>query len=153
LPQFSVQAPETADEWQAYYDLRWRVLRAPWGQPLGSERDELEDGSVHRMLCDARGRVLAVGRVHMLGSQTAQIRYMAVEDSYQGQGLGSRILEQLEQAAMAAGCTSIVLDAREAALPFYQRHGYQRVSRSHLLFGRIQHFRMSKPLGPDRTTG
>ena len=147
-----MQAPETADEWRVYYDLRWRVLRAPWGQPRGSERDELEDGSFHRMLCDARGRVLAVGRVHTLDNRIAHIRYMAVEASYQRHGIGSRILEQLEQAAMEAGCTSIVVDARETALPFYQRHGYQQVSRSHLLFGSIQHFRMNKPVGPDRST-
>ena len=106
---------------------------------------------MHRMLCDDDGQVLAVGRVHMLGNRTAQIRYMAVEAGYQRQGFGSRILEQLEQAAMEAGCSRIVLDARETALAFYQRHGYRRVSRSHLLFGSIQHVRMSKSVGPDRT--
>jgi len=147
-----VRAPQTPDDWRAYYTLRWRILRAPWGQPPGSERDELEDRSIHRLLCDATGDVLAVGRLHQLGNQTAQIRYMAVEKGYERQGLGTRILEQLECDAEAAGFTGIVLHARQAALPFYQRHGYQLVSPSHLLFGEIQHYRMSKQLGTDSDT-
>ena len=125
------------------------MLRAPWGQPPGSERDELEDNSVHRMLCDACGRVLAVGRVHALDARTAQIRYMAVAGEYRRRGLGGRILRELEQAALDAGHVQILLHARAAALPFYQRHGYQLQAPSHLLFGEIQHYLMTKQLGPE----
>ena len=34
--------PQSAEEFAAYYELRWRVLREPWSLPRGSERDELE---------------------------------------------------------------------------------------------------------------
>ncbi len=101
------------------------------------------------MVCDQTGRVLAVGRLHQAGDGSAQIRYMAVETGYERQGLGTRILERLEQAALAAGSKTVVLHAREVAVPFYRRHGYQLVAASHLLFGKIQHYVMTKQLGPD----
>jgi predicted GNAT family N-acyltransferase len=148
LQQLSVRAPETPEDWTSYYALRWRILRAPWGQPPGSERDGLENSSVHRMVCDTSGKVLAVGRLHDTDNQTAQIRYMAVETGCEGQGLGTRILEQLEQAALARGTTTVVLHARESALPFYRRRGYRDLGPSHLLFGTIQHYLMSKQLCP-----
>ena len=47
-------------------------MRAPWGQPRGSERDALEQDAVHRLLCDANGKVVAVGRLHRSGDQDAR---------------------------------------------------------------------------------
>ena len=99
------------------------------------------------MLCDVTGKVLAVGRLHDSGDHTAQIRYMAVDTACQRQGLGSRILEQLEAAAAAAGYDRIVLHARELAVPFYLSRGYRIIEPSHRLFGTIQHYRMSRRLG------
>ena len=101
------------------------------------------------MVCDTTGKVLAVGRLQDTGDHTAQIRYMAVETGYERQGLGSRILEQLEQAAIARGNTTVVLHARESAVTFYRRHGYRSLGPSHLLFGEIRHHLMSKQLGAD----
>lgn len=39
---FQVSTPQSSEDWQAYYQLRWQVLRAPWGEPRGSEQDDLE---------------------------------------------------------------------------------------------------------------
>ncbi|MEJ2362384.1 MAG: thioesterase, partial [Gammaproteobacteria bacterium] len=39
---YTYKSPQTKQEWQAYFDLRWRILRAPWQQARGSERDDLE---------------------------------------------------------------------------------------------------------------
>lgn len=144
---FRIRAPETPQDWADYYTLRWRILRAPWGQPPGSERDQFEDSGIHRMVCDTAGRVVAVGRMHDAGDHTAQIRYMAVDTGYQRQGLGSRILQQLEQAAAGAGYDRIVLHARELAVPFYLSRGYRIIEPSHRLFGTIRHYRMSRRLG------
>jgi hypothetical protein len=27
-----LQSPKSPDEWDAYFDLRWRILRQPWDQ-------------------------------------------------------------------------------------------------------------------------
>jgi ribosomal protein S18 acetylase RimI-like enzyme len=40
----------------------------------------------------------------------------------------------------------IVLDAREAAVGFYRRNGYEAVGEGHVLFGEVRHSKMRKRL-------
>lgn len=137
--------PETDDEWLRYYDLRWRILRAPWHQPHGSEKDTLESVSIHRMICNDDS-TLAIGRLHPAGSAKMQIRYMAVDTEFQGQGLGGLILESLEIQAIEFASNTIILHARENAVPFYEHRGYKVIEPSHRLFDQIQHYYMVKSL-------
>jgi predicted GNAT family N-acyltransferase len=138
--------PSTAEDFRRYYDLRWKILRAPWDQPRGSERDALDDSSTHLMLVGPGGRLHGVGRLHFNSIREAQIRYMAIDIPDQRKGLGSRLLEALEHRARALGAATIVLDARESALGFYRKHGYIASGTGHVLFNRIAHLHMSKPL-------
>ena len=139
--------PNTSDEFKIYYDLRYEVLRKPWGQPPGSERDEREETSTHRMLIDeSTGKALAVGKLQLNSKDEAQIRYMAVLDDFQGQGLGSQILSSLEDVARINGNKWIILSARENALKFYKNNGYRIMKKTYLLFGEIQHWLMRKEL-------
>lgn len=140
-----VKSPETAQEWHAYYQLRWQVLRAPWQQPLGSEQDDLEAQSVHLMLVADNGEIAAVGRLHALDKQTGQIRYMAVAAAWQGQGAGAQLLQALEHQACQLGMQSLYLNARESALSFYLKQGYQVIGSAPTQFG-IAHHRMQKVL-------
>jgi predicted GNAT family N-acyltransferase len=137
--------PRSISEWTAYYDLRWRVLRAPW-QQQGPDRDETDDTSIHRMVCNQQGQVLAVARLHRVDSTTGQIRFMAVDAAQQRKGYGSLLLHALEQTARELGLETIILQARENAVPFYLRHGYQTREKTFLLFDEIQHYLMSKRL-------
>lgn len=139
-----VREPKTEGEFEKYYELRWRVLREPWGQPRGSERDELEGEAVHVMAC-AGGEVVGVGRLHFNSKEEAQIRYMAVKEGYRGRGIGSSILRELERRAKGLGARYIVLNAREGAAKFYEARGYKVVGRARPLFG-IPHLRMRKEL-------
>ena len=140
--------PSTSEEFKKYYNLRYEVLRKPWGQPLGSERDEREETSIHRMIIDNKTvKVLAVGRLQFNSTHEAQIRYMAVADNLQGKGLGSQIISALEDVARGKGIQRIILSARENALQFYKNNGYEIIEKTHLLFGKIQHWLMRKELG------
>jgi len=78
---------------------------------------------------------------------TAQIRFMAVDFTYQGKGVGRNIMEAMEEYAWRLGVEKIVLHARENALRFYTKLGYELIHPSHLLFGEIQHFLMQKKKG------
>ena len=139
--------PKTSEEFRKYYNLRYEILRKPWGQPLGSERDEGEDTSIHRMIINENtGEALAVGRIQFNSIDEAQIRYMAVLDIFQGQGLGSWIISALEDVARKNGNKWIILSARENALEFYNKNGYKIVKKTNLLFGEIQHWLMRKEL-------
>ena len=139
--------PTSNIDWERYFELRWRVLRAPWQQPKGSEKDDRETDSVHLMLCDASRMPLAVGRLHLNSLQEAQIRFMAVDPSVTRQGFGATVLKALERRATEGGARRIVLNAREQAIPFYQKHGYVVTDDADTLFGSVLHVRMEKQLG------
>ena len=139
--------PKSSEEFRKYYNLRYEILRKPWGQPYGSERDEGETTSIHRMIIDDKtGKVLAVGRLQFNSIDEAQIRYMAVLDEFQGQGLGSQIISELEDVARENGNKWMILSARGNAIQFYKNNGYEIVRKTHLLFGEIQHWLMQKEL-------
>jgi predicted GNAT family N-acyltransferase len=136
--------PSTADELQRYYDLRWKILREPWNQPRGSERDELDDSSRHVMIVDSKQVVIAVGRLQFNSIREAQIRYMAVAVEQQRKGVGTRLMETLEQRAVELGAACIAIDARESALWFYRKQGYEPQGPGHTLFNSIAHVKMRK---------
>jgi len=71
---------------------------------------------------------------------------MAVDNSYQGQGLGRLILNFLEQEARTMGLHTVELQARENAVEFYKSNGYTIKEKSFLLWGIIQHYLMTKTL-------
>ena len=139
--------PNTSDEFNLYYSLRYEVLRKPWFQPKGSERDDGDETSLHRMIIDEpNGKAVAVGRLQFNTIEEAQIRYMAVSDDYQGMGYGSEIVKVLGNIAREKGIQKIILQSRENALQFYKSNGYEIVEKTHLLFGEIQHWLMKKEL-------
>lgn len=145
-PDLIPVVPRTDDDFERYFDLRWRVLRAAWKQPRGSERDDRENDSMHLMIRDENGDALAVGRLHLNSPFEAQVRYMAVDPAAQNRGLGSVLLRALEQLARNAGAKSIVLNAREPALRFYQKNGYQIEGPGPTLYDSISHLVMRKEL-------
>ncbi len=138
-----IRTPNNALEWEAYYDLRYRVLRQPWNQSRGSERDDLEAVSFH-LACFDGNRIVGVVRLDTLSEEFAQVRFMAVDSTAQGKGLGTLLMKAAEKHAGSKGYAKIVLQARENAIPFYLSMGYKQKEKSHLLFGEIQHWRMEK---------
>jgi N-acetylglutamate synthase-like GNAT family acetyltransferase len=140
-----IKSPQTDAEWKAYYALRFNVLREPWNQPLGSEVLADEDQAIHAIAVEDN-EVLGVARMHESAAKQGQVRCVATATAAQGKGIGKAIMAYLEEQAKAKGWTEIVLEARENAVPFYQAIGYTIVAESYLLFGEIQHYRMSKTL-------
>lgn len=141
-----ILTPESDDDFARYYDLRWRILRAPWGQPRGSERDERDADCVHRMAC-LSGRIpVGVARLQFNTPAQAQIRYMAVEPECRRRGIGAALAAALEQTARQHGAAEIVLDARDEAVEFYTSMGYEVIGAAHTLYGSIHHQAMRKRL-------
>jgi len=143
---FNCKAPQSLEEFEKYYQLRWKILRKPWQQPLDSEQDDLEQQACHRMLVDQQNNILAVARLHKTNQHQAQIRYMAVAENQQGLGLGKQLIQALEDEASKQGITEISLNAREQALKFYQKQGYQQFNFAHQLYGEVNHYVMKKSL-------
>lgn len=141
-----VCSPVTHEDFQKYYFLRWKMLRKPWGQALGTERDELDKTSFHVMICEHDNNPIGVARLHFNDPEEAQIRYMAVDDKHQHKGVGRLMMQSLEKYALEHNAKCIILNARENAVPFYQKNEYSIVEESYILFGEIQHFKMKKEL-------
>lgn len=139
-----IKSPQTPEEFERYRDLRWRILRAPWNQPRGTELDDLESVAFPIMVCEVDGIPIGVGRVHFNSETEAQIRSMAVEEDWRGKGVGSIVLKELEKIAFRKGAKKMILHARENAVKFYENNGYKVVKESHTLFGEIKHYLMEK---------
>jgi predicted GNAT family N-acyltransferase len=140
----TVRSPQTEQEWEQYYQLRYEVLRKPWNQPLGSEKDKDDATSQHLALFDERGDVMGVCRLQLNSPLEAQVRYMAVSPKVQGQSKGNLLMQAAEEAARKQGAEKLILQARENAVRFYERNGYKVVETSYLLFNSIQHYLMEK---------
>lgn len=140
-----IRDPLNEIEFGDYFQLRWQVLRAPWGHVLGSERDELEAEAKH-LIAKENEMVVGVGRLHWSDEKIMQVRYMAVHPEFGGQGIGGAILAELEKIAKAEGALEIVLNAREKAVSFYEENGYRILRPGHILWGEIPHFVMQKIL-------
>lgn len=145
--RLEMRPPATPADWERYYELRWRVLRAPWDQPRGSEKDDREQESFHVGLWDFAGEPVAAGRIQLNSPIEAQVRFMAVDPTWSRKGLGSKILAELEAHARSRGAQTMILNARDQAVPFYKRHGYVTSGKAHALFGgAVAHVRMTKLL-------
>ncbi len=143
MNNISIRKTETKEEFEKYYNLRWRILRQPWNQPVGSEKDEKENRSIHIIACIG-DQIVGCGRGHFNLPTEAQIRYMAVEEGFQGKGIGTQILKALENKLTRKGAKSIILNARKNAVFFYKKNGYEIVEKSQTMFGVIEHYKMRK---------
>lgn len=141
-----IRSPQTDAEWQAYFQLRYDVLRAPWRQPIGSEQTTDEQLHQHFAFFNEQANIIGVGRLDLINQLTAQVRFMAVASKEQGTGIGKCLMLHMEREAKKNDVQKIILHAREIALPFYEKLGYQMIEKSHLLFGEVQHYLMHKKL-------
>jgi predicted GNAT family N-acyltransferase len=102
------------------------VLRAPLGLDFTPEQLAAEADDIH--LAGFEGETpLACMILSPVSAQEFKMRQVAVAPERQGEGLGSRLVEYCETVARAAGCAQITLHARETAVPFYLRAGYEIV--------------------------
>ena len=143
---YNIISPEKQEEFNQYYYFRWEYLRKPLDKQLGTERDDIEDLSTHRIVLNETKQIIAVGRVHHNDSIESQIRYFAVDKNYRRQGIGSYLMQDLENIALRENRQIMMLNARENALSFYESLGYAISKKTNLLFGKIQHYEMKKVL-------
>jgi GNAT superfamily N-acetyltransferase len=87
---YEIRKPENQQEWDAYFDLRYRILREPLDQPRGSERNDGDESGIHFALFSGN-RIVAIARLDHFEEQCAQVRFVAVEAELQGRGYGKLI--------------------------------------------------------------
>ena len=138
--------PQTQQEFEAYYLVRYQTLRKPWNQPIGSEKDEFESSSIHAMALNDKDEIIGVCRLQKNTDFEFQIRFMGVIDEAQGLGVGKKLIDYMEKKATSLGAQKMILQARENAVPFYLKCGYSIKQKSFVLWNIIQHYLMEKEL-------
>jgi len=141
-----VRPPKTPEEFQRYRDLRWKILRAPHNQPKITEEDDAGNNDFPIMVCEVDGIPIGVGRAHILSEDEAQIRSISVEPEWEGKGIGTIVLKELEKIVTSKGAKRIIIHARNSAVEFYKKYGYKEVEPSYTLFDEIEHTLMEKTI-------
>ena len=145
MDQVGIRSPKTEAEWKKYDDFRWEVLRKPLKISHIPLKDNLEDSSYHFMAITISKKILACGRVHMNNEYEAQIRYMGVSDDIRRMGVGTSMVNKLEDKAKTLGAKYVTLNARNIALDFYKSLGYIEIEPYESDI-KIPHTRMEKIL-------
>ncbi|MAV64468.1 MAG: hypothetical protein CMG00_04670 [Candidatus Marinimicrobia bacterium] len=131
-------------EMKEYYSLRWKILRKPLGLKSGTEKDDIEDKSIHRIV-KIDNKIVGVGRLHFVKNDITQIRYMAVDDVFRGIGVGSLIVNEFILISNSENVSKIILNARQAVLNFYKKLDFHIVKEVHSLKN-VRHFLMERIL-------
>ena len=110
-------------------DLRDRILR----QPIGSiaTKEELAEDEDHILLGAFflnEGDIVGCCFLSHLNQETVKLRQMAVDTYYQGRGLGKELLAYAQRIARLNGYRQMYLHARQTAICFYEKQGYEVVS-------------------------
>jgi N-acetylglutamate synthase-like GNAT family acetyltransferase len=142
-----LSAPQTKEEFKAYYALRYRILREPLGQAHGTEKDDYEPISQHLMAKDdASGEIVGVVKWLEREPGVAWLTHLAVDIDYQKQGIG-RLLEQaVEEAARAQGYRRLGALTRLDANDFFIKQGFRILDLPSPHFGGMHSVWMEKEL-------
>ena len=104
-------------------DLRNRVLRLPLGLHLSGQDTSDEEEQLHLVAMDERDRVVGCVLVAFSGN-VAKVRQLAIDETYQGRGIGTEIMKRAEQAILARNIRTVMLHGRVTARGFFERLGY-----------------------------
>ena len=145
MSELEFRSPNSSHEFEEYDLFRWKILRKPLGKSIESLKDSFEDKSFH-LIAIKESKIIACGRLHFNSKLEAQVRYMAVEEHLQGQGIGKKILEILEYKAKENNVTHVVLNARDHVIKFYENSGYRILKKYNGSDTGIPHATMRKKL-------
>jgi GNAT superfamily N-acetyltransferase len=128
LERCSLVEPQSDADWSAYHDIRRRILfesRGQYGIYDANRPEERAPGHYPQLLVRA-SHYLGVVRIDVAGT-TAYLRRVAIDEPYQGQGLGRTLLALAEGFARARSATRVESSVARDALPFYLSCGYRLV--------------------------
>lgn len=120
--------------------IREQVFIVEQGVPVELEVDELDPLSRHLLLF-SHGQPIATGRLTPAG----HIGRLAVLKPFRRCGFGGQLVQRLERIATEQGLPAVKLAAQIAAMPFYEKLGYQPEGKVFMDAG-IAHRMMLKPL-------
>ena len=125
--------------------LRYKILRLPLGLDFTAEQLAEEYNDFHLAAYDAAWILRGCLVLTPKENNTLKMRQVAVDDTVQSKGIGSLLVQASEVFARAKGFDTMELNARETAVPFYLKLGYNTEGAAFEEVS-ILHFRMVKKL-------
>ncbi len=140
-----IQATASSPEYADIFALRDEVLRKPLGMSL--KDDDLSRDFVDIILAGKMdGKVIGCLMLHHKDNDRLQLRQMAVDADFQGQGIGRQLVQAAEKYAREKGYKRMILHARKTAIGFYESMDYEVFGDEFFEVG-ISHFLMEKEMG------
>lgn len=142
-----IKSPETREEFKEYYALRFEILRKPWGQPKGTEKDDYEPISQHFMAVDEQTRKI-VGVVKLFEKEpgVGWFSHLGVASEFQKKGVGKLLMERVESTARSKGYKTLGCMSRLNTTAYFEKMGYTIAGLPGHYFGTIQVAWMEKSL-------
>ncbi|EOI54912.1 MAG: GNAT family N-acetyltransferase [Enterococcus sp.] len=111
-------------------ELRNKELMASAGKKrlLTAPKEERKD--LH-LIIKRQEQVIGTLLLHPISEKCVQVKQVAVDSRYQGEGLGKNLLTYAEQVAKRVGFRFVFLTGREQAWGFYEKLGYQGLSQEY----------------------
>ena len=131
-------------EYRETVDLRERLLRKPLGLQFTATELEAEVDSYH-LACYQDGTLVACVVMRPVGDGKIRMRQLIVIEHCQHQGIGTALVAHAESFVREMGFQEIVMHARETAVAFYERLGYEKEGEC-FIDVTISHFFMRKRL-------
>ena len=114
-----------SEEYAQMIQLRLDILRKPLGLSFTPDELQKEKGDI-LLGAFEENHLLACCVLTPENEHTIQLRQMAVENKLQGKGVGASLLRFAENIARDRGYSYMTMHARDGAIGFYERNGYQK---------------------------
>lgn len=143
MTRFTRYVGSDADIIEMAHTVRRRVFVEEQGVDESVEMDGNDEAATHVVFVD--DEPVATARVRFPDPSTAKIERVAVLPPYRGDGVGRRVMNAAESAAVDGGATVAVLHAQVSVRDFYAGLGYESVGGQFEEAG-IPHVEMRRPL-------
>jgi predicted GNAT family N-acyltransferase len=134
----------TADELPLLYALRHEVLRKPLGLDL-YDQDFSVETNWYKIGAFIDAQLVACVMLTVLPNDIVKVRQMAVDNSFQGKGIGMALMSYVHQWCVQHDYFTTELHARKSAIGFYQKLDYAIIG-DEFLEVNIPHVAMQKRL-------
>ncbi len=111
-------------EYEQMVQLRDEMLRKPLGLSFNDE-ELMEEKNEILIASYDDDEMLGCCILRPLDNETVRLRQMAVKDELQRKGIGASIISFAENLARDKGYRFIIMHARDTAIGFYEKFGYQ----------------------------
>ncbi len=104
--------------------LRNRILIEPFDRPENCRDFDFPEKDIY-ISAFIDSKLIGTAIMTPLDDKSVKMRQMAVDNAWQGQGVGRAIVKEFERLVMQKGYSEVILHAREVAVPFYKALGYK----------------------------